>query len=357
MKKNSADVWQRIIASPSFIAPSHCRAIRSIDLHTEGEPLRVIVGGFPELEGNSILDYRAFVRDHWDELRRALMWEPRGHADMYGCLLTPPVSPEADFGTFFLHNEGYSTMCGHAIIALATLAVKMDWVDADQAVINLNIDTPAGLVWTSVRRKAGKIEKVSFVNVDSYVYAKDCQVVVPGLGTVPYDLAFGGAYYAYVPAEAIGLSLEASNVSEIIRLGKAIKRAVIKSHPIEHPEPERAEIGFLYGTIFVGPAENPAHHSRNVCVFAEGEVDRSPTGTGVSGRVALHAARGELTIGEEITIESILGTTFDVKIKKESRFAGIPAVIPEVSGRAFITGQHEFLLDPEDPLRNGFLLR
>lgn len=350
-------VWQAILASQSFAIPGDWRSIRTIDLHTEGEPLRVILGGFPELQGKTILDYRAFVRDHWDELRRALMWEPRGHADMYGCLLTPPISPEGDFGTFFLHNEGYSTMCGHAIIALATLVVKMGWVAVDHPEIKLNIDTPAGLVRTSVRRRAGKIEKVSFLNVPSFVYASDCEVEVPGLGTVPYDLAFGGAYYAYVPAEAIGLSLQANNSGEIIRLGKAIKAAVMAKHPIIHPEVEREEIGFLYGTIFVGEAENPAHHSRNVCVFAEGEVDRSPTGTGVSGRVALHVARGELSIGEEITIESILGTTFDVKIMEGSHFGGYPAVIPEVSGRAFITGQHEFLLDPEDPLRDGFLLR
>lgn len=350
-------VWQQLSQALDWQSPENWQKIQTIDLHTEGEPLRVILSGFPPLEGGDILSYRAYVAEHWDYLRRALMWEPRGHADMYGCIITPPVSATADFGTFFLHNEGYSTMCGHAIIALATLVVKMAWVDIGAPSVNVKIDTPAGLVEASVLQQAGKIEKVSFVNVPSFVYALELEVEVAEIGKIRYDIAFGGAYYAYVDASAIGLSLRAENNAEIIRLGKAIKKAVMANEIIHHPDQSAAALGFLYGTIFIGPAEDAPHHSRNVCVFAEGEVDRSPTGTGVSGRLALHHARKEVQLNEEITIESILGTTFNAKVLAETTYLGYPAIIPEVSGTAFITGRHEFLLDPEDPLREGFLLR
>ncbi|MFK7923822.1 MAG: proline racemase family protein [Bacteroidia bacterium] len=350
-------VWQKLSEATDWSVPETWLKIRTIDLHTEGEPLRVILSGFPPLKGTDILSHRAYVARHWDSLRKALMWEPRGHADMYGCIITPPVSEGADFGAFFLHNEGYSTMCGHAIIALATLVVKMAWVDLSSPLVNLRIDTPAGLIEASVRQQAGKIEKVSFVNVPSYAYALDLEVEVPDLGTVRYDLAFGGAYYAYVQAESLGLSLAAENNEEIIRLGKAIKKAVMASKSIDHPDPDAVVLGFLYGTIFIGPAHAEGRHSRNVCVFAEGEVDRSPTGTGVSGRLALHHARKEISLNETIEIESILGTTFQGTALSETNYFGYPAIVPEVSGTAFITGRHEFLLDPTDTLANGFLLR
>lgn len=350
-------VWQKFSQATDWSVPETWQTIRTIDLHTEGEPLRIILSGFPPLKGNDILSYRAYVAQHWDYLRKVLMWEPRGHADMYGCIITPPVSEGADFGTFFLHNEGYSTMCGHAIIALATLVVKMGWVDLSTPLVNVRIDTPAGLIEASVRQQAGKIEKVSFVNVPSYVYASDLVVEVPDLGTVRYDLAFGGAYYAYVQAEPLGLSLSAANNAEIIRHGKAIKKAVMASQSIDHPDPNAIALGFLYGVIFIGPAHTEGRHSRNVCVFAEGEVDRSPTGTGVSGRLALHHARQEIGLQETIEIESILGTTFQGTILSEINYFGFPAIVPEVSGTAYITGRHEFLLDPADTLANGFLLR
>ncbi|MEL7531468.1 MAG: proline racemase family protein [Bacteroidota bacterium] len=350
-------IWQKISQAENWSCPDNWQKVQTIDLHTEGEPLRVILSGFPALTGGTILSYRAYVAEHWDHLRKALMWEPRGHADMYGCILSPPVSETADFGTFFLHNEGYSTMCGHAIIALATLVVKMGWVALSSPSVNVKIDTPAGLVEANVLQQAGKIKKVSFVNVASYVYALDQSVEIAGLGTVKYDLAFGGAYYAYVDATALGLSLAADNNAEIIRLGKAIKQAVMASTHIQHPDPDAQALGFLYGTIFIGPAENEANHSRNVCVFAEGEVDRSPTGTGVSGRLALHHARNQIQIQEEISIESILGTSFSCQVIRETHYFGRPAIIPQVAGTAYITGRHEFLLDPEDPLGEGFLLR
>ncbi len=199
------------------------------------------------------------------------------------------------------------------------------------------------------------VRSVSFRNVPSFVAALDQTVDVPGLGVVRYDLAFGGAFYAYVPADDLGLSIDPSSTPRLIDAGRAIKQAVIDAGPIEHPvEPG---LGFLYGVILVGPAQDPAHHSRNVCIFADGEVDRSPTGTGVSGRLAIHHARGEVAIGQAITVESILGSTFTGRVVETTEVGGIPAVIPEVTGTASITGRNEFWIVPSDELGAGFLVR
>ncbi|RMG22605.1 MAG: proline racemase [Bacteroidetes bacterium] len=335
--------------------PEHWQQIQTFDLHTEGEPLRVVVAGFPELKGSSIADYQQHCRMQWDHLRTALMWEPRGHADMYGCLLTPPLSEEADFGIFFLHNEGYSSMCGHAIIAIAKLVVEMELIPPASPLTQVNIDTPAGLVTAYVRIREGKAEQVYFHNVPAFVTALDESVEVDGIGRVSYDLAFGGAFYAFVQAESLGLSLTPAHTQQLIIKGMAIKRAVMAKSPhIRHPFDEN--LSFLYGTIFIGEAL-AGGDSRNVCIFAEGEVDRSPTGTGVSGRLAIHHARGELAKGESMLIESIIGTRFRARIVEETRFGPLSAVIPEVEGRAYITGRHTFFIDPEDPLKHGFLLR
>ena len=211
------------------------------------------------------------------------------------------------------------------------------------------------------RVEAGRVREVSFVNVPSFVAAAEQRVQVPGLGELGYTLAYGGAYYAYVDVAPLGLSLEPAATGELIAAGRAIKRAVAGARTIEHPSGEDG-LGFLYGTIFVGPPRGPGAHSRNVCIFADGEVDRSPTGTGVSGRAAIEHARGQLPAGGEwIRIESILGTCFDVRVRDELMLgegdAAVRAVIPEVRGTAHITGRHEFLIDPEDPLRAGVLLR
>jgi len=338
--------------------PASWTTVTTLDLHTEGEPLRVLTGGLPEIPGDTILAKRRWARENLDDLRTALMWEPRGHADMYGCILTEPVTPEADFGVLFLHNEGFSTMCGHGIIAVTTAAVETRLIASSAAPsseVRVGIDTPAGFVEAWARVEGRRVASVRFRNVPSFLAQPDATVDVPGIGRVRYDLAFGGAYYAYVDAADIGLSLTPEHTSSIIAAGKAIKRAVMDASSIVHPVD--ADLGFLYGVIFVGPSEDPAHHSRNVCVFAEGEVDRSPTGTGVSGRVAIHHARGELAVGEDAIIESLLGTTFTARVAETTTFGSYDAVIPDVEGCAWITGQNTFTLDPADPLANGFLLR
>jgi trans-L-3-hydroxyproline dehydratase len=335
--------------------PSDWRSITTIDAHTEGEQFRVIIGGFPELPREKIQARRRYAKTHYDDLRTALMWEPRGHADMYGCIVTPPVTPSADAGVLFIHNEGYSTMCGHGVIGFTTVALETGMFPMTEPETTLRIDTPAGLVTAHGRVSGGRVKSVYFHNVPSFVLELDAVVEIAGIGRVRYDLAFGGAFYAYVNAEDVGLKCAPPDYRRLIEAGIAIKRAVAASRSIPHPFEE--DLSFLYGVIFIGPAADANNHSRNVCVFAEGEVDRSPTGTGVSGRLAIHHARGEIGAGETIVIESVIGSIFRGRVAQTTTFGPHDAIIPEVEGAARITGKHEFLIDPDDELRNGFLLR
>ena len=324
--------------------------IETIEAHTAGEPLRIITSGFPQPPGATMLQRRAHARRHLDRLRRMVMLEPRGHADMYGALLTPPATVDGDVGVLFMHNEGFSTMCGHGIIALTKVGLERGLFEADPDCVR--IDTPAGRVVARAELDDGRVERVSFVNVPSFVDREVC-VDVAGVGAVEVTVAYGGAYYAYVDAQTMGLDLEATNVGALIEHGMAVKRAVASACDLRHPGGDD-DLGVLYGTIFVGP--RPGVHSRNVCVFAEGEVDRSPTGTGVSGRAAILHARGE-RLRDWVTIESILGTSFEVRVAAVTDLGGRPAVRPEVRGRAFVTGEARFSLDPSDPIAAGFLLR
>ncbi len=277
----------------SWTPPADWLSITTIDAHTAGEPLRIFTGGLPAIPGETILAKRAYAKQHLDHLRRATLWEPRGHADMYGAILTEPTTPDGHLGVLFLHNEGFSTMCGHGIIGLTQVGLETGLLTAEQMEIHadgrveIRIDAPAGRVTAFARRDAaGRVREVYFHNVPSFVYALDQTITVPGLGQVRYDVAYGGAFYAYCRADELGLELTPAAFRQLIDVGMRIKHAVMESLPLHHPV--EADLGFLYGTIIVGAAENPAHHSRNVCIFADGEVDRSPTGTGVSGRAALH---------------------------------------------------------------------
>lgn len=329
--------------------------IQSIDLHTGGEPLRVLYGGLPEIQGKTILEKRRYFKNHLDHIRTGTMFEPRGHADMYGAIITEPITKGADFGTFFMHNEGYSTMCGHAIIALTKLVFDTGMISQKESEREILIDAPPGLIRSKAQIKNGTVQRVSFLNVPSFVLYQNETVYVENIGEVKFDVAFGGAFYAFVDADSIGIGLEVSDYTRLIDWGRRIKQAVIEKFPITHPfEPD---LSFLYGTIFTGQAHHPLHHSRNVCVFAEGEVDRSATGSGVSARAALHIAKGELKPGQKITIESILDTTMDVKVVDLTTYGPHKAVVPEVTGTAALTGKNEFWFDPDDPLKEGFIFR
>ncbi len=342
----------------SNYAPSKdATLITTLDAHAAGEPLRIVTYGLPELPGATMLARRRYMQQHYDHIRKALMWEPRGHRDMYGCVLTPPVSPEADLGVLFMHNEGYSTMCGHGVIALVTALVQTGALPQKGPHTPVNLDTPAGLVRATAHLNAdGQVVSVSFLNVPSFLYASDVKLDVPSYGRLVVDVAFGGAFYALLPAAQVGLRVTPEQANILAATGDVITKAVNAVLPVKHPLEE--DLGFLYGTIFTDQAEDASHHSRNVCIFANAEVDRSPTGTGVSARLALHYARGDITDGQHIMIESILGAaaTFSGRVVGHTQVGQYQAVTPEVSGRAFITGQHTFVIDPHDALGHGFLL-
>jgi len=329
--------------------PSHWLKITTIDMHTGGEPLRVIVDGLPPIEGQTVLEKRRYFREHYDYIRTGLMWEPRGHADMYGAVISSSL--DADLDLFFLHNEGYSTMCGHAVIALAKFAIETQLVKKSEIEINV----PAGRVRARAKVENGVVTETSFQNVPSFLYLRDQNVMIDGIGRTRFDVAYGGAFYAFVEAKDFALELTPEHSNRLIQLGRRIKQAVMNEFPITHPFED--DLSFLYGTIFNGSPQIATHHSRNVCVFADGELDRSATGSGVSARAALHHAKGELGLNERIVIESILGSTMSVEIVELTNFGPYDAVIPEVSGTASFTGRNEFYFDPQDPFRSGFLLR
>ena len=366
---DTLDQWQPNKGHDEFLT------INTLECHTGGEPLRVITSGFPELKGNTILAMRRDCQQNHDDLRRALIFEPRGHADMYGAIITKPERADSHFGAIFIHNEGYSTMCGHAVVALAKCAVESGAVKQTGNVTSVVIDVPCG----QIRAKAiaqdfpnnKSITQVSFESVPSFVFAQEQRVDVEGIGTVNFDIAFGGAFYAYVNAADLGLTLAPEHQNKIIDYGKRIKAAVINKMAVKHPFED--DLSFLYGVIFVqtNVQENEQEnnnststakvHSRNVCIFADGELDRSPTGSGVSGRIALHVAKAEVPLLKSITIESILGSQFSVqaieRINYGSNEQNYSAVIAQVTGNAFVCGKVQWLINKNDPLKYGFLLR
>jgi trans-L-3-hydroxyproline dehydratase len=329
--------------------------VRTVDMHTGGEPLRIITGGLPELPGKTILEKRRYFKEQLDHIRTGLMWEPRGHADMYGVVITEPNDDGADFGAIFLHNKGYSTMCGHATLALARYATENGLVNRSGDQVEMKIDVPAGRLKATAVYDNEKYTGSIFINVPSFVFLKDDMIDIPGLGKVRLDIAYGGAFYAFVEVENFGLDIIPANSRIFSDLGWRIKQAVAEQYPVKHPFEK--DLSFLYGVIFTGPAEMPSHHSRNVCIFADGQVDRSATGSGVSARAALLHASNGLNAGKRITIESILGTTMNVELAGTTTFGPYEAVVPKVSGKAWYTGKQEFIFEENDPLRGGFLLR
>ena len=301
-----------------------------------------------------MLDKRAWVRRRHDRIRRALMREPRGHADMYGAVLTEPVSPGAHAGVLFMHNEGYSTMCGHGVIAVVKIAVEQRLLHLPDPAGDILLDTPAGVVRARANLRAdGRVEAVSFVNVPSFVLRAGTPVEVDGR-VFPVDVAFGGAFYAIVDSESAGVSIRREELGRLRALGGVIRDRVDKALDVVHPTDAR--LRGTYGTIFTGPPNRESAHLRNVTVFADAQVDRSPCGTGTSAVMAVVDAMGLLDSGGCFVHESLIGTTFAGTIEDRTSVGELPAIVPRVEGRAWVTGHHEFVIDDEDPLRDGFLL-
>ncbi len=330
--------------------------IKTIDAHTAGEPLRLVVDGFPEPQGTTMLERRDWLREHYDHLRTAIMLEPRGHADMYGALLTPPERADSDAGVLFMHNEGYSTMCGHGVIAVTMLAFARRLLTPHRR-DELWLDSPAGQIRARAELSgpgsSPTVTSVSFQNVPSFVLHPAVALRVNGR-EVRADVAFGGAFYAIVDSEASGIPISGSRLDELRRTGMAIKHAVEAAVKVEHPlEPG---LRGIYGTIFTGPASSPDADLRNVTIFAEAEVDRSPCGTGTCAVMAVLGAMGLLGPEQTFTHESIINSRFRGRVVGETTVGELPAIIPEIEGQAFVTGEHTFLLDENDSLRHGFRL-
>ena len=313
------------------------RPISTVDYHTGGEPFRIVTGGVPPLAGRTILEKRRFAQEHLDRVRRLLVFEPRGHADMYGCFVTEPEDAGADLGVVFFHNAGYSTACGHGTIALVTWAIEHGLVEGPEVVV----DVPSGRLRTHARAEDGRVASVCFRNVPAFVHARD----LPAAGR-EVDISYGGAFYASLEEQ-----VEPAELPRLIELGRAIKADLEATPAIIHPdEPELRDV---YGVIFWQEENANPLTQRNVTVFADGEVDRSPCGSGTSARLALLHDEGRLATGEPLRHLSIVGSEFTGRVVE----SGPEGVVTEVEGSAHLTGRHEFVLDPDDELGEGFLLR
>ncbi|MDR0497905.1 MAG: proline racemase family protein [Treponema sp.] len=329
--------------------------ITCIDAHTGGEPLRIVTSGFPPRPGKTILEKRDYVNNHYDSLRKMLMLEPRGHSGMYGCILTPPVTPDGDFGVLFTHNEGLSSMCGHGIIGVTKVALETGVIIVKEGVNTLKIDSPAGRIVSYADVENGKVLRVRFHNVPCFVYKENISVEVDGIGSISGDIVYCGAFYVYVDAEKLGLKVNADFGDELVKRGMEIKRKVWAAEG-EFNHPTEKGITWLYGTIICDPVrrEGKTLVSNNVCIFAEGQIDRCPTGTGTGGRTALLVQNGIMRDDDLLINKSIINTPFESRVLKHVKEGDYPAVLTEVSGTAYITGFNNLVLDPDDPLAEGF---
>lgn len=351
------DFLNRVVLNQKLCTKNFSLSINTIDLHTEGEPLRVVVNGFPKLKGTDVLSFRRDFQNHYDHLRMLLINEPRGHRDMYGCVLTPANDSNGHFGVVFFHNEGYSTMCGHAIIALTTLVLEMDWIEISKGVNNIVIDTPCGRIESWAEIKNNKVLKAGFFGVPSFVLGLDYQLHIPGIGSIEFDIAYGGAFYVYIDIEKndLNLVLNGNNYNKLVSFGRLIKEEVIRSS-IEIAHPFQKDLSFLYGIIFYESSDKRDVFSRNVCVFADGQIDRSPTGSGFSGRIAIMNKRNQIELKQKIQIESIIGSSFVGWIERKVTYGPHDAIISAIEGKAVITGEHHFVLDNFDPFDQGLSL-
>lgn len=329
------------------------RVLHAVDSHTEGMPTRVITGGVGVLPGGTMMERREWFLAHSDDLRTLLMYEPRGHASMSGAILQPPTRPDADFGVLYIEVSGCLPMCGHGTIGVATVLVETGMVEVVEPMTTIRLDTPAGLVVAEVAVKDGHAESVTIANVPSFSVTLDAAVEVPGFGSVRYDLAYGGNFYAMVELDDLGLPFERTAKDELLRAGLAIMAAINETGEPVHPLVD--EIRGCHHVALIAPGSD-ASHSRHAMAIHPGWFDRSPCGTGTSARMAQLHARGALALGAEFVNESYIGTRFVGRLVGTDTVGRYPAVLPTITGRAWVTGTAQYLLDPTDPFPAGFLL-
>lgn len=330
-------------------------SIQTIDTHTVGQATRIIIGGVPNIKGETMMEKKEYLASHYDYIRKATMLEPRGHADMFGALLTQPCNPKADMGMIFLDGVEYLNMCGHGTIGVATALVETGMVEVKEPYTDIVLEAPAGLIEARVKVENHQAKEVSFTNVPAFLYKRDIKVDVPDLGVITFDIAFGGSFFAIVKDQELNVEIDPSNVDTIIPKAVHFLKYIKENVPVQHPllpEINKIELVEIYGK----PKSKDAN-VQNMVVLGEGEVDRSPCGTGTCAKLATLYSKGELKVGEPFVHESILQTKFTGKILDTTKVGEYEAIIPQISGQAYITGFNQLVIDPGDPLKYGFCLR
>lgn len=331
------------------------RTIQAIDSHTAGEATRIVVGGIPNIKGNTMPEKKQYLEDHLDHIRTAIMLEPRGHNDMFGSVMTQPCDPDADFGIIFMDGGGYLNMCGHGSIGAMTVAVETGVVPMEEPVTKVVMEAPAGIIKGDVKVENGKVQSVSIFNVPAFLYKKDQEVELPGVGKVKFDISFGGSFFAIVNAGQLGLKIEPKNAAKLTDMAMELRDIINREIEIQHPTLEHIKTVDLV-EIWDEPTNEKATY-KNVVIFGQGQVDRSPCGTGTSAKLATLHARGELKEGEKFVYESILGTLFEGEIVGTTKVGEFDAVLPKITGSAYMTGFNNFLIDEDDPVKYGFILK
>ncbi len=330
------------------------RMINAIDSHTMGEPTRIIVGGIPNIKGKTIAEKKQYLIDELDYIRCAIMHEPRGHQNMFGSIITSPCNESADFGIIFMDGGGYLNMCGHGSIGAATVSIETGMVKMKEPTTDVVMDTPAGIITAKAKVSNGKVEEVSIVNVPSFLYKRDVKVNVLGLGEISLDISFGGSFFAIVHADELKVKIEPKNSNLLVDIGLKVRDAVNEQIELKHPILSHIKTVDLV-EIYDKPTNKGANY-KNVVVFGQGQVDRSPCGTGTSAKLATLYSKGELKEGEYFVYESILGTLFKGRIVGTTKVGEFDAIIPEITGSAYITGFNTLLIDDKDPVKHGFVI-
>lgn len=330
------------------------KAVTCIETHTEGEPTRTILSGFPEIPGNTMEEKMLYMMQEQDWMRKAICFEPRGNDVMSGTIVTKPCNPEADFGVLYYEVGNWMPMCGHDTIGVSTALIESGLLKVEEPYTYATLDTPSGLVKVKIEVKDGKAVRVSFKNAPAFVMNRDVKVQVPGYGEMPLDIAYGGNVFALVPASAMGLKLDKENAKEIVEKGNYLKKFINEQVTVKHPYLEI--MNQVTHVEFFEPGTEGVSDVKNAVVIPPAAIDRSPCGTGTSAKMALLHAEGKLAVGQSFVHESLIGSLFHCHIVEETEVAGIPAVVPEISGRAFVMGESIWLFDPDDPFPEGFLL-
>jgi proline racemase len=330
------------------------KSISAVDSHTQGNPTRVVVGGFPYIPGKTMMEKLHYVRKNLDDLVTGILWEPRGHDDMFVAIITPPITPGADLGMIYRGAYDYMTMCGHGTIGTVTVAVETGIVKAQEPITTVIVDTPSGLVTTKAKVEDGTVKSVTIRNVPSFLYKQDVVIQVPEVGKVRGDLSYGGDFYFILDTAELGVDLDKADVDDLTKISSTIRSSAVEQINVQHPEIR--EIKALHGVILTGPPRHPEARYRNFYVSGT-HIDRSPCGTGTCAKMASLYGRGELRLHEEFVTESILGSIYRAKIVGETEVGGIKAIVPELTGQAWIMGFNTLLIDPEDPFKYGFRVR